>query len=736
MKSSLPLLGIIFLLLIVAPVCADPTNWTYSTPGMYNWTCPVGVTSVAIFEMGAGGSGAPGVSSSMYGLGGYASSMTYASGITVVPGTNYTITVGESSIALGGSTGNKGGSSIAFGVVAEGGNGGIQQSSVGAHFGGPGQNSTFNVDTVRASEGGFRMSTGYWNYTGGAGGFGTGSGGGGGGGATGGDTGDMHGGKGADGIVKIYITGSPGFPTNQPNFVASSTTGHPGTVITFTDTSIITDLSNLTYAWDFGDFTNSSTVGTVSHVYSYMGTFTVKLRVNSSVSDSVQTIKQEYITITSASTYIPYVPNQVRFTVVDKLGRNVPNAYVSAVYDQTTLPAAQQWLSTMYGVDPAVAAQMLSSDTVMAGTTGVDGAITFTMHASLRYNVTAVNGSTSISSLVYPKDNEYTIWLPGETTENLFEVINATLTFNEPNSSYYTMGAQFQDHADRTSALLFYVNRSDGTPVYSTSVDPGTSLNLKNYTVENIRGEEYYWGIRGTRTGGNISLDQGVTSKGPSGMLVDLRLPDPMYYPWISLFLLFLVTSLASKNNLRFMAVLVPVMAALFFFFGWLYGTYVSAIIPFCGLLGATYYMKGSLRENYGTGGPGSMLMNIVVFMIILQMSVGFINETGWLGHAAVITPKNEFSNVDLTTVRDGVSNFGGINDPLQSANSFASLGWVALKVGFTMITAALCVSIFLIEMFPYVPAGFFMIIQGGIYIIYVIFILKLVAKSGPESDF
>jgi len=196
-----------------------------------------------------------------------------------------------------------------------------------------------------------------------------------------------------------------------------------------------------------------------------------------------------------------------------------------------------------------------------------------------------------------------------------------------------------------------------------------------------------------------------------------------------------MITSLSSKNNIRFMAVLMPVMAAMFWWFGWLSGVYLSSVIPFACLLGATYYMKGSLRENYGVGGPGSMLINIIVFLIILQMMIGFIAEIGVFQQQAIITPENKFTNVDLTDIKEDVSNFGDINDPLQSASSMTAIGWATLRIAMSMIGAVFVVAPYLIEMFPYVPAGFFLILQAGIYVLYVIFLLKLFGKSGTESD-
>jgi hypothetical protein len=363
------------------------------------------------------------------------------------------------------------------------------------------------------------------------------------------------------------------------------------------------------------------------------------------------------------------------------------------------------------------------------------------MHSSLQYNVSAWNSSSFIQTRIYPKESDYNIWLPKPTINNTYAQLGYNLTYWQPNASYQTLGAVYQDNSSLTQRVTFYVNGTNGTIInYTTLINPGTSVLNITKTIPNTRGEMFFYGINVVRSEpvgkGNLTVSRGVTSKGASGVLVDLRLPAITYYPWIALFLLFLVASLASKFNVRFVIILMPLMAAFFWWFGWLSGTYLSAVIPFACLLGVVYYMKGSLRENYGIGGSGSMLMNIVVYLLIFQLMIGFINGLGMFGNqTAMMNSANQFSNVDLTTVQNTTSNFGGINDPLQSANAFASIGWATMKIALDMIGAVFIVGIYLIEMFPYIPPEFFMILQAGIWMLYVLFIVKMFGKAGSEVD-
>lgn len=82
----------------------------YTTPGTYNWICPIGVTSISAVCVGGGGSGAIGDGSN-YGSGGSGAGLAYGNNIPVTPGETLTIVVGSGGTAKTGSTqaGNDGG---------------------------------------------------------------------------------------------------------------------------------------------------------------------------------------------------------------------------------------------------------------------------------------------------------------------------------------------------------------------------------------------------------------------------------------------------------------------------------------------------------------------------------------------------------------------------------------------------------------------------------------------------
>jgi hypothetical protein len=105
------------------------TTLTYSTAGVYNWTCPAGVTSLSVACWGGGGGGGFGGTAAGSGGDGGGGGAYSIKTVTVTPGTTYVITVGA-----GGASDTEGGDSW-FGstvtVLAKGG-------QYGQHDGGSG----------------------------------------------------------------------------------------------------------------------------------------------------------------------------------------------------------------------------------------------------------------------------------------------------------------------------------------------------------------------------------------------------------------------------------------------------------------------------------------------------------------------------------------------------------------------------------------------------------------------
>lgn len=112
-----------------------PTSAVFSTPGVYAWLCPPGVTSVSVVAVGGGAGG--GVASNYY-YGGGGGGLGYKNNYSVTPGTAYPLIVGAGGATQSG--GNNGGDSyfISASVVRGGGGGSGGNRAAGGTFTGDG----------------------------------------------------------------------------------------------------------------------------------------------------------------------------------------------------------------------------------------------------------------------------------------------------------------------------------------------------------------------------------------------------------------------------------------------------------------------------------------------------------------------------------------------------------------------------------------------------------------------
>lgn len=173
-----------------------PPQVAYTEPGTYTWICPPGVTSVSAVCVGAGGS-----TSIFYNnYSGAGGALGYKNNMTVVPGTGYTVIVGQSFCNNTGNTFS--GSSSFMGITAGGGS---------------------NGDSIFSRPGGTYSGTGVLGGNGGSSGTNGGGGGAGGYSGSGGD-GKFN----ADGLAGAGGGGGGGGGTNQPSVYTGGNGGGVG----------------------------------------------------------------------------------------------------------------------------------------------------------------------------------------------------------------------------------------------------------------------------------------------------------------------------------------------------------------------------------------------------------------------------------------------------------------------------------------------------------------------------
>lgn len=249
-----------------------------------------------------------------------------------------------------------------------------------------------------------------------------------------------------------------------------------------------------------------------------------------------------------------------------------------------------------------------------------------------------------------------------------------------------------------------------------------------------------------------VGASRAVTLNGPSGMLVPLGIENVMplaaarvWYNWICVIILLPLAAVASQRNHHQYAIIIPAVAAILMGFGWLYTVNMAqtlGAIIFVGFIGAAYYIKTVLRINWGMGGPGSTLMNLVVFMIIISATFGIINSSGiWPDNTGV--QPNQFTNVNLEDEIQQMGNTGGgLDDLVNLGTFFLTSAAASLKVFITMCLSIGAFGAAVLLMYPWLAQSALVLaiislLQTVIWILYAKFIYDIFyVKSQFATEF
>jgi PKD repeat protein len=280
------------------------------------------------------------------------------------------------------------------------------------------------------------------------------------------------------------------------SFTQSAVSGTPGALISFTDTSVQGTPTGLAYNWSFGDAYGtqpySTTIGSVTHVYSYAGVFTPILTV-SNVNGTSNFTGLPISISTQQGNAITYPPKDTRFHLQEMIGKAIPNAYVSAIPSQTTT-GSYDYVASLFGYD--LAAVPLSNLT-LSGYTDSKGDITFTMMSNVQYSMGFVATGYSFTNITLtPHDDNYII-MPnlgnpfvtnGSTTAQAnYNLIVSTTRIN---NTAGTVWLNFTDLGGATTSgtmSIFQTNRSLKYPysnasdnfVFGTTTFAGNSSNVE-----------------------------------------------------------------------------------------------------------------------------------------------------------------------------------------------------------------------------------------------------------------
>lgn len=202
-----------------------------------------------------------------------------------------------------------------------------------------------------------------------------------------------------------------------------------------------------------------------------------------------------------------------------------------------------------------------------------------------------------------------------------------------------------------------------------------------------------------------------------------------IFYQYIALCVLFVISTIWSEDNVRYGYVLVPLMAAFFWWAGFLQFAYLGVVIPLILVMGVIAHLRAIGKFKFGIFGSNSgMLVKIVVFLIFLQMSIGFVNGMGIFTTAAVVNQTNEYTGYTLTSAEAAYAGqTTGLNVADAITNGWAMI-WTAWTVIWGMLSAVFVIYPVLVNQF-HVPVELSILLQCGIYILYGVTVFNMIFK-------
>lgn len=250
-----------------------------------------------------------------------------------------------------------------------------------------------------------------------------------------------------------------------------------------------------------------------------------------------------------------------------------------------------------------------------------------------------------------------------------------------------------------------------------------------------------------------IAAGLGLTMGGPAGVLIPLGIERvvsdstsvAMYYNWFALGLLTLLGVMSGYRDTKFMAILLPIWAAVSLFSGWLTfpdpGAGFAIIVVMCILAGVNY-MQEVRHEKFGIAGPGNIIMKLFMFMIILQCTVAFVNGSAIFpsGTQPLAPTNSEYTNIDLSANIGNINGSGGLFAQIMDIVTMAAqIGYSTLiMLGKGLLSIGLF-AVVLAQVYPWIPAagvvgfGFLVILQFAIWALYYQFWFQLTYRPGID---
>jgi hypothetical protein len=203
----------------------------------------------------------------------------------------------------------------------------------------------------------------------------------------------------------------------------------------------------------------------------------------------------------------------------------------------------------------------------------------------------------------------------------------------------------------------------------------------------------------------------------------------------IALSFLFLLASIWSEDNVRYGYVLVPLMAAFFWWAGFLPFAYLTSVVPLLIIMGIVTYMRSQLKYKWGVfGGGGGLLYKVVFFLIMVQLAIGYVNGLQiFIGDVAP-TQTNEWTTYNLSSADQQFGESSYNMTAIDAVSNGLQLTWSMFRVLWSMISAVFFIYPLLVSTFL-IPPNISVLFQAGIYILYALELVNLLYKPARLAE-
>jgi len=238
-----------------------------------------------------------------------------------------------------------------------------------------------------------------------------------------------------------------------------------------------------------------------------------------------------------------------------------------------------------------------------------------------------------------------------------------------------------------------------------------------------------------------------VMTKGLLGILISLGIESWVtitqayfLYNLISVSIILFIAAMSGPRSEAAFTIIVPIFAALFMFFGWMRLSTPSQtqglfyLVVIMAMLGVIMYMNDQNRQNYGTGGPGSKLFNIAVFLMLFTASLTVVSGGALFpdssatqpvpGSCSVGTTCDTYGNFDMTATSTSLS---GAASDIQAGSMLTGAIEMAWKMTLLIVSILVGVLYFPLTLNPIMNGIAPGIITNATYLVVVNFLALVV---------